>query len=283
LPLDYFVMFSSIAAVFPQRGQGTYSAANRFLDWLAAYRRSLGLPGLSLNWGGWKNTGLAKRAAGARSTVLAMARRGMPAMKPGLALDAMNHAMRGTSPNLLVTPIDAVRTCHFYEGQRIPTLLRQLTSSATAVASPQSGALSLVDELKQAASADARRDLLENMLKEQVSRVLRISPARVDRMKPFGQMGLDSLMSVEFINRLRSGLSVSLTSTAAFNYPTVARLAVHLAGKLGVLLEEDSSSLANVPASSSITNVAVEGLSEEEAIQALIGGGAPLQTAESGS
>ena len=283
LPLDYFVMFSSIAAVFPQRGQGTYSAANRFLDSLAAYRRSLGLPGLSLNWGGWKDTGLAKRAAGARSTVLAMARRGMPAMKPALALDAMNHAMRGTSPNLLVTPIDAARTCQFYEGQRIPTLLRHLTNGATAVASPQSGALRLVDELKQAASADARRDLLENMLKEQVSRVLRISSSRVDRMKPFGQMGLDSLMAVEFINRLRSGLSVSLTSTAAFNYPTVARLAVHLAGKMGVLLEEDSPSLVAVPAASSITNVAVEGLSEEEAIQALIGGGAPLQTAESGS
>lgn len=51
LPLDYFVMHSSITSVVGNEGQSNYAAGNSFMDSLAAYRRSLGLPGQSLNWG----------------------------------------------------------------------------------------------------------------------------------------------------------------------------------------------------------------------------------------
>src|SRR5208337_2139909 len=51
LSLDYFVMFSSISALIGARGQANYVAANCFLDALAHYRRSLGLPALTVNWG----------------------------------------------------------------------------------------------------------------------------------------------------------------------------------------------------------------------------------------
>ena len=49
--LDFFVMISSISAVTGTPGQGNYAAANSFLDHFASYRQSMGLPGLSINWG----------------------------------------------------------------------------------------------------------------------------------------------------------------------------------------------------------------------------------------
>ena len=53
LSLDFFVLFSSAASVVGSPGQASYGAANAFLDSLGAYRKSLGMPSLVVNWGPW--------------------------------------------------------------------------------------------------------------------------------------------------------------------------------------------------------------------------------------
>ncbi|XP_055958820.1 uncharacterized protein LOC126830496, partial [Patella vulgata] len=61
LNLDYFVMHSSIAGLLGNQGQSNYGAGNAFEDGLAHFRRSMGLPGQSLNWGPL-NIGMLKEA-----------------------------------------------------------------------------------------------------------------------------------------------------------------------------------------------------------------------------
>lgn len=63
-PLDFFVLFSSIAAYVGDFGQGSYAAANRFLDAYAHQREALRAEGLrhgrsiSINWPYWDEGGM---------------------------------------------------------------------------------------------------------------------------------------------------------------------------------------------------------------------------------
>ena len=49
--LDYFVCYSSISSFLGNASQTNYASANAFLDTFCQYRRNLGLPGQSINWG----------------------------------------------------------------------------------------------------------------------------------------------------------------------------------------------------------------------------------------
>ena len=94
-PLDWFVMFSSVAAVLGSAGQTNYAAANAFLDLLARERRTRGLPGLSINWGAWTEVGVAAD----RGLIDRLAAQGLGAITPSQGLVALERLLEdGSSP-----------------------------------------------------------------------------------------------------------------------------------------------------------------------------------------
>ncbi len=90
-PLDHFVLFSSVASTFGNPGQINYSAANGFVDGLAAFRRREGLPGLSYNLAAVAEAGMASR----NLHVLRIARSsGMPPVSADFSISNLDYAMR---------------------------------------------------------------------------------------------------------------------------------------------------------------------------------------------
>ncbi len=85
-----------------------------------------------------------------------------------------------------------------------------------------------------------RRAVLERRLRELISQVLRLDPARIDPTTPIGTLGLDSLMGLEIRNRLEASLGLTISATLLWTVPTVVALAPYLAEKLGLVLQPDA-------------------------------------------
>jgi len=92
MPLDFFVLFSSASAIIGNLGQSNYAAANSFLDGLARYRRSIGLPALSVNWGPWAEVGMA--ASTNEDAVARWAEGGISLIGLEEGMDVMGESMR---------------------------------------------------------------------------------------------------------------------------------------------------------------------------------------------
>jgi len=94
----------------------------------------------------------------------------------------------------------------------------------------------------QAAVESERRELLVNHVRSQVAQVLGISDLKsISLDSGFFDLGMDSLTSVELRNCLQSNLGISISSTVAFDYPSVESLVDYLATELIQVEDADSS------------------------------------------
>ena len=91
LALDHFVLVSSLSSVFGNPGQINYSAANAFMDGLAACRRGQGLPALSYNLAAVADAGMAARNLGVLRLMRAA---GMPPVSSYFAIANLDYALR---------------------------------------------------------------------------------------------------------------------------------------------------------------------------------------------
>lgn len=74
-PLDFFVLFSSIAGMVGYWGQSNYAASNTFMDAFTQYRHNRGLPASVIDIGAVGDVGYISRTPAAKDAMLGMAGR----------------------------------------------------------------------------------------------------------------------------------------------------------------------------------------------------------------
>jgi acyl transferase domain-containing protein len=217
LPLDYFVVFSSITAVTGNAGQANYAAANSFMDGLVASRKSKGQPATSIQWGPWAEAGMASKLDDSywAGTIF----------KPfsnNMGLRCMELILSAQLEAVVVGPLVMERLL------LMGTKLYQdfdTSSGATKLSK-------LAKRLKDVPERDRERALI-SWIKSVVMEVLGTDdPNMVGLKQPFMEMGMESLMSVAFRNTLSAEVGKSLSSTLTFDYPNVEAVAELLSKEL---------------------------------------------------
>jgi 3-oxoacyl-(acyl-carrier-protein) synthase/cyclopropane fatty-acyl-phospholipid synthase-like methyltransferase/acyl carrier protein len=219
LPLDWFVLFSSAAAMVGMPGQCAHAAANAEMDAIAQWRRAAGLPAVTINWGAWRETG----SAATRERLAALASKGVGGMSTAEALGALDGVLAGGRAQMAVLRIDW---------------------KAFRGAAPEAAAPASASQWKDAVTAAApreRRDVLVSRLEALTKSVMGMSNGEVlHPRQPLRDAGLDSLLSLELRDKLGRELGKGLPATLLFEQPTLERLAEYVLAEMGFGAKADA-------------------------------------------
>ncbi|HEY7143862.1 MAG TPA: beta-ketoacyl synthase N-terminal-like domain-containing protein, partial [Streptosporangiaceae bacterium] len=192
-----------------------------------------GLAGLSVAFGPWAGGGVAQ----ANEAVRQRLRRGpLPEMDPGLAIQALSHALEGPDAHLALMDVDWA----------------QFAAAPTPFLGDLPDVVQLAGELARRPGAD-NTDMAEGELTRRLAGLPRAeqtraatdliracaaavlghaSPDAIDADRVFSDLGFDSLTSLEMRQHLNAATGLRLPATLLFDYPTPAQLAGYLRAEL---------------------------------------------------
>lgn len=230
--LDFFTLFSSTGSILSSPFFAAYAAANAFLDSLARYRRELGKPAQSINWGIWQNTGMAAREAESTPGLS----RGMGTLRPGQALRVLHRLFRHDVAQVAVVPVDWSDWGRRYQDVSGSPLLSELVGArgsvpAARAVTRRARRLPTREELLRLPEGE-RAETLTAQLLLSVTAAVDARSSRPDAGTPLIDLGVDSLMAVELKNEIEGGLGVSLPISAFLEGASVRTLAERITGHL---------------------------------------------------
>ena len=239
--LDYFVMLSSLSAMIGNPGQVPYAAANAYLEALAERRRREGLPALAIGFGAIADAGYLKRnpavaetlarRTGGRALTIAevcaalgeLLAQGMRAPASVTVARLAGHDASALSAVLATPPFESV--------QRL-------------VRDAENGAEMPRDCLAETISAMSESEACETaarLIAAEVAAVLRLPAESINRSRPLGELGMDSLMMVEFQLAAEQRLGLDMFHLAGAPGLTIETIAARLVRRIRCGAEQHRS------------------------------------------
>lgn len=226
MPLDFFVMFSSVAEAIGSIGQSHYAAANRSLYSLAQLRRVEGLPALALAFGPVADCGhLAGRADLARY----MANNGVRPMPVARVLEALDGLLQADVADICCADLDWSALAQSHR-----SIAKYPRTGALVVAPASDGASGArVSAEILSARPEQRLAMVSSYLKQQIAKILKTEAGRIDANRSLHEIGLDSLTSFELKNRIETDLAISLSIGKFVQRPSIASIAPAIVEQIG--------------------------------------------------
>ncbi|MET1257393.1 SDR family NAD(P)-dependent oxidoreductase, partial [Aliikangiella maris] len=226
LSLDFFILFSSVAAIKGNLGQADYATANAFMDRFALYREKLVQQGLrqgkslSINWPLWQNGGM---QIDEQTQQLLQQNTGLHSLSREQALFLLKQAIAGEHCQVL--------TFYGQPNQIKQKLFNQFLPdvSSKSVKDKNKSDLEINNtaaNARTALSAPALYSKIEIFLCEQLASLLKMNTDMVNPKAALEQYGVDSILAMNLTTQLEKTFG-PLSKTLFFEYQSIAELAAY--------------------------------------------------------
>ncbi|MEK3951688.1 SDR family NAD(P)-dependent oxidoreductase [Paenibacillus sp. FSL H7-0703] len=229
LPLDFFILFSSVAGGLGNQGQADYSAANAFMDAYAGYRNTLIASKqrqgqtLSINWPLWKEGGM---RIDEETEKLVRQRTGMSGMSTSSGIQALYRGMTAGVDQVMVM-----------EGN-----LAKMKKTMGLITTPETRQPEKVTGISEASSeSNAVPDLLDKVqaaMIQAVSKLLKVKLEDIDEHVELSEYGFDSILLTQFTNNINHLYRLELTPDIFFEYTTIHDFTRYLVDEYDAVLGE---------------------------------------------
>ncbi|HQS99331.1 MAG TPA: SDR family NAD(P)-dependent oxidoreductase [Thiobacillus sp.] len=218
IPLEHFVLYSSITTAIGNPGQANYVAANAGLEGLAAMRLGMGLPAVCIGWGPIGDAGYLTRSEAVRDSL--GQRLGRAPLAADQALDQLDriladgalHAVANFDWNALARVLPAAG------GSRFGILNRSLKRGDLSEDVTDMRACIAGKSFEEAAA------IVRQLVVQEVAEILAMAPDRIAPARPLHDLGLDSLMAVELALGLEQRLGIQLPVMMLNESPSVEKI-----------------------------------------------------------
>jgi acyl carrier protein len=231
-------MFSSATTFIGNPGQGSYVAANGFMEGLARQRRRRGLPALAVAWGAIGDVGMLARN---KAVMEGLAGRvGVTPMEARRCLDLMADALesQGTSPDEAVIAIAAM---HWGKArERLATMRSPSYADLGSDQQAEAGGVQAINigALLKGGDVDAVRKTVSDAIVEDIARILRLPKDDISRVRQLSEIGLDSLMGVELGASLQERFALDAPPAGLSSGMTVNELSESLIQAVSAPMDE---------------------------------------------
>ncbi len=227
--LEMFVLFSSYASIYGAKGQSNYAAANGFMDLLAAYRHQKNMNCISINFGPWADVGMAAKL----DLDNYFAKIGIQSITPENGWKVFDMLFNYHAPQVIVCPTDWSLVNNLYPLGHPPflnDLLLNQAKNGVPEDTKQNNSESIEKQLLNA--SDNRSAILQDFLKETLSSTTGILIHDIDIERRIVDYGIDSIISIEFKNKIEKVLPLKLKLMDLLKGPTLTELSNILENEL---------------------------------------------------
>ncbi|APH35406.1 polyketide synthase [Bacillus subtilis] len=253
-PLDFFILFSSIAAQSPKlsKGMTDYASANAYMDYFAAYHFQKGRTYFtSINWPSWKEVGMGTVTSPLYDEL------GLDSLSTREGLAILYHALERKSANI------------------IPIVKKGTVFHADSLLNiNKTGGASVPVRRQETPDTFDRSEGLVSELSAVFAEELSMPLEKLNPNTDFQEYGVDSILLVSIIHRIEAMIQKKIDPTVLLEHNTIHGLAEYIgktAPPLKKQIEQTDSQSSNQQDMQSVTSRNTELQTASSAKIAVIG------------